>query len=171
MNEAVIGLSITYVALAALLLSIFLFTKIPSWIKLSCILLISSFYYLTFSSYLGLLGWPTNQKLPEDFLLLASSITEPDDSLGEPGVIFVWLSTFEDNFPANEPRAYKLPYDLELHASLDEALRQQRRGNVQLGRTVEKIESAVLPKNMNQFGQKRQKIEFYALPDPELPEK
>lgn len=171
MNEAVIGLSVTYVALAALLLLICIFTKIPSWIKLSSIILITSFYYLTFNSYLNLLGWPANQKLPKDFLLLASYITEPDNSLGESGVIFIWVSTFEDNLPAKEPRAYQLPYDLELHASLDEALRQQRRGKVQLGRTVEYIKNTDLPKNMSRFGQKRQKIEFYALPEPELPEK
>ena len=171
MNQAILGLTITYIALAALLLGIFFLARIPAWIKFSCIVLVSSFYYLTFYSYTGLLGWPTQQQLPEQFQLMASSITEPDDTVGEPGVIHIWVTSFHDNKPAREPRAYELPYDLDLHAALDDALSEQRRGNVQLGRRLEIIEDPTLPRDTSRFGQKRENLEFFPLPDPELPEK
>lgn len=171
MNQAVIGLSLTYVALAALLLGIFLQGKLPTWIKFACIILISSFYYLTYHSFLGMLGWPTQQQLPEQFQLMASTITEPDDSTGEEGVIHIWVTAFVDNRPAREPRAYELPYDLDLHASLDEALHEQRQGNVQLGRRLVEIEDPNLPKDTSRFGQQRQRLEFFELPELELPQK
>ncbi len=171
MNQAVLGLTLTYVALAALLLGIFLFARVPAWLKLTCVIVVSGFYYLTYNSYQGLLGWPTGQKIPEHFQLLASSITEPDDDTGDPGSIHIWLSTIIENQPATEPRAYELPYDLELHSALEEALKKQRRGNVQMGRQKMMAEPEALPRDATRYGQKRQKLEFYDLPDPQLPEK
>ncbi|MBL1142987.1 MAG: hypothetical protein HND53_13240 [Proteobacteria bacterium] len=171
MNTAVFGLTLTYVALAGLLLGIFLLTRLPVWIKLSCVLLISSFYYLTFYSLQGLLGWPTQQELPAHFQLMASSVTEPDDKTGESGSIHIWATSFVDNKPAKEPRAYELAYDFDLHAALEEALNKQRQGNVQLGRRLEVDNSEDVPRDWTRYGQKRQKIKFFDLPDPELPEK
>jgi hypothetical protein len=173
MNQAILGLSITYVALAALVLAIFLLTRLPAWIKLLCVILVSGFYYMTYHSLQGLLGWPTQQELPDNFLLLSSSITEPDETTGDPGRIHVWLNAFtDDNQPALEPRAFYLPYDLELHSSLEAALKKQRRGNVQLGRSKkEAANHDDTPTDLTRYGQKRTVIEFYDLPTPELPEK
>jgi hypothetical protein len=173
MNQAILGLSITYVALAALVLAIFLRTRIPAWIKLFCVILVSGFYYMTYHNLQGLLGWPTQQDLPESFMLLSSSITEPDDTTGDPGRIHIWLNAFtEDNTPALEPRAYYLPYDLELHSSLEAALKKQRRGNVQLGRSKKvAAKEDETPSDLTRYGQKRYVVDFFDLPDPELPEK
>lgn len=171
MNQAVIGLTICYVALAALLLGIFMFTRLSVWIKLASVIVVTSFYYLSYQSHMGILGWPTAQQLPEQFQLMASSITEPDNTTGDPGVIHIWVTSFRDNRPEREPRAYELPYDLDLHASLNEALAEQRNGKIQLGRRKVEVEDEELPTDMSRLGQKRQRFEFFALPDPELPEK
>lgn len=171
MNQAVLGLTVTYVALSGLLLGIFLLTRIPVWIKLCCVILISSFYYLTFYSLQGMLGWPTQQELPDHFQLMASSITEPDNTTGESGSIHIWITSFVDNKPAKEPRAYELPYDFDLHAALEDALKKQRQGNIQLGRRLEEVSTEDVPRDWTRYGQKRQKIKFFDLPDPELPEK
>lgn len=171
MNQAVLGLALTYVALAALMLGIFLFTRLSVWIKFLCVIVVSGFYFMTYQSLQGMLGWPTQQQLPEQFQLMASSITEPDGSTGEKGRIHIWGTAFIDNKPAKEPRSYELPYDLDLHAALDEALRKQRRGNVQLGRRLEKINDEKRPTDTSRYGELRQRIEFFDLPDPELPEK
>ncbi|MCG8379275.1 MAG: hypothetical protein MI865_07360 [Proteobacteria bacterium] len=172
MNQAILGLAFTYVALAALVLTIFLRTRIPAWIKLLCVILVSGFYYMTYHSLQGLLGWPTQQEIPENFQLLASSITEPDETTGEDGRIHIWVNPFIDNKPAPEPRAYDLPYDLELHSSLEAALKKQRRGKVQLGRSKKMATNdEETPRNLTRYGQKRQLLEFYDLPVPELPEK
>lgn len=171
MNQAITGLSITYVALAAILLGIFFLAKIPAWIKFVCVIMMSGFYYLNYYSLNGLLGWPTRQEIPEQFQLMASSINEPDESTGEPGSIHIWGTSFIDNKPAKEPRAYVLPYDLELHAALDEALQKQRQGKIQLGRRLEETDESLLPKDTSRYAQKQHRLEFYDLPDPELPEK
>lgn len=171
MNQAIIGLSLTYVALAALLLGIFMFARVPTWLKFCCLLMVSGFYYLTWYSYAGLLGWPTQQPLPEHFQLLASSITEPDESHGEAGHIHLWLSAFEDNRPAAEPRAYVIPYDLKTHAALDNALSKQRQGKIQLGRRIIIEPDGKRPSDSSRLGQKREGLEFTDLPERELPEK
>ncbi len=171
MNQAIIGLTLTYVALAALLLGIFMLARVPAWLKSCCLLMISGFYYLTWYSYAGLLGWPTRQALPEHFQLLASSITEPDQSHGEAGHIHLWLNAFEDNRPVAEPRAYVIPYDLKIHAALDEALSKQRQGKIQLGRRVIVSNDESHPTDTSRLGQKREGIEFSDLPEQELPEK
>ncbi len=171
MNQAIIGLTITYVALAALLLGIFLLARVPTWLKFLTLILISGFYYLTWFSYQGLLGWPTAQDIPDEFQLLSSQITEPDEQTGDPGVIHLWLNTFIDNRPADEPRAYEMPYDLETHAALQEALNQQRQGKIQIGRKTARVNDPERPTDTSRYGQKRYKLEFSKLPDPELPEK
>ncbi len=171
MNQAVLGLTLTYVALAALVLAIFLLTRLPVWIKFAFILTISGFYYLTFYSLQGMLGWPTQQALPEQFQLLASSITEPDEEEGTDGRIHIWATAFVDNAPAAEPRAYELPYDLELHSALEAALKEQRRGNIQLGKKIEAETTDDIAKDLSKYGEVREQIEFFDLPDPEVPEK
>ena len=170
MNQVVLGLTLTYVALAALLLGIFILTRIPVWIKLVCVLLVTGFYYLTFHNLQGVLGWPTQQLMPDQFQLLASTITEPNDDEGISGTIHIWAISFIDNKPAAEPRAYELPYDLELHSALEAALKEQRRGNIQLGRRKGEA-SDDMARDLTKYGQKRQELEFFDLPDPELPEK
>ncbi len=171
MNQAIVGLSISYVALAALLLGIFLLSRTSVWIKFICVFLVTGFYFLTYQSYLGLLGWPTRQDLPAQFQLMASSITEPDERNGDPGSIHIWITDFEDNKPVKRPRAFELPYDLELHASLDKALEQIRQGKIQLGRNLQKVEEAILPPDASRLANRQHKLEFFDLPEVRLPEK
>lgn len=170
MNQVVLGLTLTYAALAALLLAIFILTRIPVWIKLICVLLVTGFYFLTYNNLQGVLGWPTQQLMPDQFQLLASTITEPNDDEGIEGSIHIWATSFIDNKPAPEPRAYALPYDLDLHTALEAALKEQRRGNIQLGKRKGEA-SDDIASDLSKYGQKRQELEFFDLPDPELPEK
>ncbi len=171
MNQAIIGLSITYVALAALLVGIFLLARTKVWLKFLCVILVSGFYFLTYTSYMGLLGWPTKQQLPEIFQLIASSITEPDERTGDLGRIHIWVTAFVDNKPEIQPRAYELPYDLELHASLDTALEQIRQGKIQLGRNLQVVEESLLPSDTSRLADRANQLEFFDLPEIRLPEK
>ena len=171
MNHAIVGLSITYAALAALLLGIFFLSRTKVWLKFICLILVSIFYFLTYNSFTGLLGWPTKQQLPEEFQLMASSIIEPDESTGEPGRIHIWVTAFDDNKPEEKPRAFELPYDLELHASLDKALEKIRQGKIQLGRNLQVVEESLLPRDTTRLGNRQNKLEFFDLPEIRLPEK
>lgn len=178
MSLGIIGLSITYAALAALVLAIFLLTRLPTRIKLLCVILISGFYYITFLSLQELLGSPTQQELPEKFKFLSASVIGPDDKTGDPGRIYIWLNVLIDNQPDPEPKAYSLPYNLELHASVEAALEKQRRGKKQLGRpkkegknNQQNSSAQQTPKKPTHYGKKDQQVEFYDIPSPELPEK
>ena len=73
--------------------------------------------------------------------------------------------------PAAEPRAYELPYDLDMHAALEAALKEQRRGNIQLGKKIEAETTDDIAKDLSKYGEVREQIEFFDLPDPEVPEK
>lgn len=171
MNQAIVGLSVSYVALAALLVGIFLISRTSVWVKFLCVFMVTGFYFMTYQSFLGLLGWPTKQDLPEQFQLMASSIIEPDESAGDPGSIHIWITMFEDNKPERRPRSYELPYDLELHASLEKALEQIRQGKIQLGRNLQKVDEALLPPDASRLANKQYKLEFFDLPEIRLPEK
>jgi hypothetical protein len=170
MNQAVIGLSIAYVALGVLLLGLTVNARLPLWVKVLSILLVSALYFVTYRSLGGMQGWPTAESPPERFLLLASSIHEPDKTTGSPGMIYIWASSLAENRPAAEPRAYQIPYSTDLHTQFEEADKRIRDGIMQLGKS-EWVTAAESPANAARFAQKRKLIRLYDLPDPELPEK
>lgn len=171
MSEAIIGLTITYVALAVLLLSLNFFTRWPLWLKLLCVIAVTGFYFVTYRSLNGVLGWPTTATLPDRFLLLASSVTEPDKTRGTAGVVHIWATSLEAGRPAAEPRAYTLPYTKELHSQLEDANKNMRNGILQLGRRTTADDDDERPRDATRFARERERIEIYDLPDPQLPEK
>ena len=170
MNQAVIGLSIAYVALGVLLLGLAIGTRWPVWVKVVSILLVSALYFVTYRSLGGMQGWPTTASLPERFLLLASTIHEPDKTTGSQGVIYIWATSLDDAMPAPEPRAYQLSYSSDMHTQFEEANKRIRDGIMQLGKS-EWVTEAESSRNLGRFAQKRKLIRLYDLPDPELPEK
>lgn len=170
MNQAVLGLSIAYVALGVLLLGLTINTRWPVWVKVVTILLVSSLYFVTYLSLTGMQGWPTTEDPPERFLLLASSIQEPDKTTGEKGVIYFWATSLAGNKPASEPRAYQLEFSSELQDRFVEADKRMLDGVMQVGKS-EWITGAETPNNIGRFAEKKELIRLYDLPDPEMPEK
>jgi len=171
MTEAVIGLSVAYVGLAALLLSLNLSTRFPTWVKLGAILLVTGLYFLTYHSLKEMAGWPAKGALPEQFLLLASSVTEPDPGAGTDGIIHIWVKSLEGDRPASEPRAFALPYLKELHSRLEEADNRRRTGVLQLGRREPRSPLIEDSPRLLLFGKRHDDLRLYDLPDPALPEK
>lgn len=170
MNQAIIGLLIAYVALGVLLLGLTINTRWPVWVKVVSILLVSALYFVTYRSLDGMQGWPTTASLPERFLLLASSVHEPDKTSGSKGMIYIWVTSLDDDIPAPEPRAYQLTYSSDMHTRFEEANKRIRDGVMQLGKS-EWVTGAESPRNLGRFAEKRKLIRLYDLPDPELPEK
>lgn len=169
MNQAVIGLSIAYVGVGVLLLGLTVSTRWSVWIKMGSILLVSSLYFVTYLSLGGLQGWPTSKSPPERFLLLASSIMEPDKTTGRKGEIYIWATSLANNKPAGEPRAYQLQFSTELQGQLVEADKRMLDGIMQLGK-IELLTGVESPNTLG-FAEKREIIRLYDLPDPEMPEK
>jgi hypothetical protein len=171
MTEVLFGLVLAYVFLLALLMLMLLYTRWPWLLKAVMVLLVCGFYLLSYKVWREAQGWPSTAALPERFLLHASVIEEPDQSKGSKGQIFVWASDLAGHRPAAQPRAYRLPYDKQVHSALEDAMQNMRNGIVQLGHAREMQEDPSQPRDLTRFGEHRRELEFTALPDPALPEK
>lgn len=172
MNETILGLAIAYVAVMALLMGLLIAGRWPVWVKIGCILTVTALYFVNYQSLRGLLGWPTEAALPARFLLLATSVTEPDKTTGHKGVIHLWATSLDGDHPADEPRAYELPYDQALHSQLEDAMKNMRKGMLQLGEaTTRDKEGKQVPRDTSRFAREVQSIRIYDLPDRKLPEK
>lgn len=173
MTITIITLILAYVAVAALLLILSLQTRWPAWVKTGCIVLVSGLYFVTYDSLTGMLGWPTEEALPEKFLLHAAITEEPDKETGSKGIIHLWLTEVDEDesMPLELPRAYTLPYDSELHERISESLRRMRQGILQVGESGDPVETDKIPMESAAYSERLQMIKFYNLPDPELPEK
>ena len=171
MTEIQTILIIAYVLLAALLVLVLLYGRLHYIFKLLLVIIVAALYLVSYQGWKQVKGWPSRTVLPDSFLLHASVIDEPDQQRGTKGQIFIWASTLRGSFPATEPRAYEIPYDQEIHSSLEDALRDMRNGNVQLG--AKKISGGEIKKSQYRdgVGDESYQLEFKVLPDPALPEK
>ncbi|CAA6804101.1 MAG: Unknown protein [uncultured Thiotrichaceae bacterium] len=171
MTEIQAILIIAYVLLTALLVLLLLYGRLHYIFKLMLVVSVGALYLFSYQGWKQVQGWPSKTDLPDSFLLHASVIDEPDQEKGTKGQIFIWASTLKGSFPVSEPRAYEVPYDQEVHGSLEDALRNMRNGNVQLG--AKKMSTGEMKKSQYRdgVGDESYKLEFKPLPDPALPEK
>ena len=80
-------------------------------------------------------GWPTAQVLPTDFLFLTAVFDEPVPKNQHPGGIVMFVHPMQDGVLSEMPRAFRLPYDKDLRATLEDGIKKARDGYTQLGRT------------------------------------
>lgn len=166
------GLTSAYVALAALLVNLNLFSKWSWPVKAGAIVAVTGFYFASYYSLVALLGWPTSAVLPQRFILHAGEIREPDKTSGADGEIYIWASAINDDSTQADPRAYRLAYSLELHSKVDEAQTKLHRHLPQLGELVEEEnDGGFSMSDPNRAGQESVNIRFYDLPAPVFPEK
>lgn len=166
------GLVAAYVLVALLLLGALLYTRWSWRAKSALIVLVSAFYAVTYYSLPPLLGWPTADRLPERFNLVAIYVQEPDKASGDEGAIFLWVTDLAEGARRTEPRAYRVPFEGALHERVVEAGNKMRKGLPQLGELrEEELGPSAKPKDTTQAGQKSVAIEFFDLPDPLFPEK
>lgn len=168
MTEIQITLIVAYVLMAALLGLTLTYGRIHWGLKFTLLALVISGYALSYNGWKQIQGWPSKTALPDHFLLHASVIEEPNDQQGTKGRIFIWASNLADNQIASEPRAYEMQYQQKLHASLEEAMRNMRDGNIQLGGRAKQGDKVV---KSARTGEQPSEFEFNPLPDPALPEK
>ena len=171
MTLGISGLIAAYILLAVLLLSINLYSKWSWQLKAITIIITSVFYIVSYFSFPPLLGWPTSQKLPGHFRLLATAVHQPDKLTGEEGSIFLWLKEIEDITTRVLPRAYVLPYSSLLHEKIINVQSKIDRGIPQLGDYEEDSMMQQQVVDSSEIGQKSLDIQFYDLPDPLFPEK
>ncbi len=172
MNEAIIGISLAYVALAVLVVLLLVCTRWARWIKVGVVLGISVFYFVTYASLEHLLGWPTAESLPQEFVFLSGYVKEPNEDRGETGNVFVWVAEYDlkKRKVFDMPRAHTLPYSADLHAQVTAALKGLKRGDAQLGR-VEHTSGPRLLAPRTWMEERISRIRLDAFPRQELPEK
>lgn len=129
MSLAVTELTAAYAALAILLLSLNLTSLWRWWVKAAAIVVTIAFFGVTYHSVIGLLGWPTVQRMPARFSLVSSRIAEPDRRTNSPGHIYLWADALdESNVPSGRPRSYELAYTTALARKVNEAQEKRDRG-------------------------------------------
>ncbi len=168
---SIAGLLTAYVLLAVLLLSLNLYSSFSWPVKAAGILLVFLFYLVSYFSFPPLLGWPTADKLPERFRLLAAHVQEPDKVAGTEGEIYLWITDMSTGKHAKVPRAYKLPFSTELHRKVVEAKTKLNKKLPQLGELIDEGQRVDEVKDNTQGGQASINIEFFDMPDPLFPEK
>ena len=119
MTLPLIGVGLSYVVLAVLLLSLNLASRWHWGIKAAAIAVTTVFFGVSYTSIAGLIGWPSQARVPAHFQLDWGTVVEPDKLNGTPGSIFLWLEALdEDNVPAGTPRAFRVAYSRELAARI-----------------------------------------------------
>jgi len=191
MTLPLIGVGISYVIVAALLLSLNLASRWHWGVKAAAIGVTTLFFGVSYASIAGLIGWPSEARLPERFQLHWATVVEPDKLNGLPGSIYLWLEALdENNVPVGTPRAFRVPYTRELADRIGHAKERIEQGVEQVGAahdvdvpegpSDEERRLAGAPARQDEprssgdptaFIQHKPAIEFEDMPPPALPPK
>ena len=110
MKLPLIGVGLSYVVVAVLLLSLNLASRWHWSVKAGAIAVTSVFFGVSYVSIAGLIGWPSEAHVPERFQLDWGTVVEPDKLNGSPGSIYLWVEALdENNVPAGTSRSRAVP--------------------------------------------------------------
>ena len=131
MIEERLFLIIAYLAVAALLLSFYFYSTFSKTVKNLTILLVTLFYFFTWYSLEGLLGWPSQQDMPDKFRILWIDVQEPQKKEGNEGEIYFWIKNLNSlEQPYGKPRAYSIRWSEENAQKAEEALNKMDDGEI-----------------------------------------
>src|SRR5947207_6340611 len=134
MTLPLVGIVAAYVLIAVLLLSLNLTSRWHWGIKAAAIVITTCFFGVLYLSTTGLIGWPSEARVPEHFQLHWATVVEPDKLNGLPGSIYLWIEGLDaNNMPAGTPRAFRVPYSRELADRIGHAKERIEQGAEQLG--------------------------------------
>ena len=191
MTLPLVGIVASYVLIAVLLLSLNLASHWHWGMKAAAIVITTGFFGVSYLSTTGLIGWPSEARVPEHFQLHWATVVEPDKLNGLPGSIYLWIEGLDaNNMPAGTPRAFRAPYSRELADRIGHAKERIEQGADQLG-TARDLEMpqgepdedrrlAGAPRRQDEpvstgdptaFIEHQPSIEFEDMPPPALPPK
>lgn len=131
MIEERLFLIVAYVAIAALLLSFYFYSTFSTTLKNVTILLVTLFYFFTWYSLEGILGWPSQQDMPDKFRILWIDIQEPQKKNDHEGEIYFWIKSLNSlELPDGKPRAYSIGWSEENAQKAEEALSRMEEGEI-----------------------------------------
>jgi hypothetical protein len=138
LQNEILGLSIAYALLAALLLIIVLRARVSWTLKTAAVLITSVDYCVAFFRIEGLTGWSASTPLPSQFQLLWARVVEPNPLDRDPGAVHIWVEELDAaNLPSGRPRAHRLPYSAALAGKVTAARDEIMKGHPQGGRAVD----------------------------------
>jgi len=191
MTLSLAGIAISYVVIAVLLLNLNLASRWHWGIKATAIAITTVFFGICYVSTAGLIGWPSEARVPEHFQLDWAIVVEPDKLNGLPGAIYLWVEALDEhNMSSGTPRAFRVPYNRELADCIGHAKERIKQGIDQVGmaRDLDVPEAgpdedrrlAGAPPRQNEPGspgdpaafiQHMPSIQFEDMPPPPLPPK
>lgn len=134
MTTSLLFLGLSYALVAALLLTICISLPGRRLLKIGLIGLVSLFYAITWLGHQGMLGWPTDEDMPEAFRVLWITIDEPDKTTKEPGGIYFWVRALDEaGIPQGIPRAHYVPFTDQAAEEAQAALGKMEKGDVMNG--------------------------------------
>ena len=135
MNPLVIvGAVALFLVLALLLLSLNLTSLWKWWIKAAAIVVTLGAVIVLYFTMTGLIGWASPGDMPKRFGLLATRIVEPDKLANLPGAIYLWIEEVDDRqIVIAPPRAFQVPYKVEIATEVASAQQQLEGGGKVLG--------------------------------------
>lgn len=129
-----------YGVLALLLVSLNIFSLWRWWIKAGAIVATGIVFLAAYSIISGLIGWPSDARLPQRFSLLHTYVEEPDKQRDDPGHIYLWVQEIdEQQRPIASPRAYVMPYVVETMKGVTNSQEMLDRGEKVLGESETQV--------------------------------
>lgn len=117
--------------MAAILLAMNLYANWHWVIKVLTNAIVVALLFVTYHSYPGILGWPTDRTLPKQFYLHAVNVDEPT-------TIYLWGTDLDRGLGRTVPRSYALAYTAKLHDQVNKASRKLRKGLPVIGQAAVK---------------------------------
>lgn len=163
-----LALVLAYASLVLIAVLALLWSAWPRWMRAMLATGAAALYFVGHGAVHALMGVPTRESLPEQFVLVAAMVEEP--TTNSPGALYLWVRTLRDGLAEPEPRAYRLAYTRKLHEQINEGLKKGRDGVSQMG-TAEVRGNQGRGLGWLQPGADEQEVRIRDLPMPQLPEK
>jgi hypothetical protein len=173
MNLEIFFIILCYIIIGFLLVLFNLRTNFHWMIKSTMIIITTLFYVLTYNSFTNLLGWPSNDILPDRFRLVAAQIYEPNALINSEGSIFLWVTDMNDLAGLSTPRSFSIKYNKNVHEKISKALVNLKNGTPQMGENKSEdkknVVSSLLKKEKSSSISSM--LNFFDMPNQLLPEK
>lgn len=134
MNPSILAIALAYAFLLFVILLAVFKSELGTPSKLTLAALCAGFYLWHYDALQNYLGWPASNALPQKFEMIGGLIVEPDLKRDDPGAIYIWVRDLDGQQMV--PRAYRLPYQKQLHQKIDDTLNKQRKGERHVGAPV-----------------------------------
>jgi len=164
-----LALVIAYAALVLVAVLALLWSPWPRWLKAGLALGATLLYFFGHEAVHALLGVPSQDALPERFVMVAAMVEEPAGN--QKGALYLWVRPLHEGVAEAQPRAYRLAYTRKLHEQINEGLRKGRDGVSQMGTAEVRGGRGRGFAGWLQPGADEQEVRIRDLPVPQLPEK